>query len=183
MCDPVTIGVTMTAISTVAQGYAAKQQGKYQQGVANYNARVAENEAVQTRNIGTEREMEHRQQVAQLVSKQRAQIGASGLSLAGGSAAGLLEDTQLQGEVDALRIRSNFERQAQSLETQATLERSQGKAAKAAGNAAFTGSLLSAVGGMASSGVADKWLTSSSAANVRGQASPLFNNTAYVKRY
>lgn len=183
MCDPVTIALVATTVATVGQGYAAKQQGKYEQGVQNYNARRLENEAIQTRNVGTEQELAQREKTAQLISAQRAQIGASGLALGSGSPAALLEDSQFQGEVDALRIRSNFQQQAQSLDDQAELSRAQGAAARQAGNNAFTGSLLSAAAGVAGSSVAGKWFTPASAGNLQGQASPLFGNTAFVKRF
>lgn len=164
MCDPITIATTVGAISSVAQGYSAYQQGKYQEGVAKFNARQLENEAIQTKNVGTEREMEHREKVQQLIGQQRAQIGASGVTFSG-SAEQLLESSELQGEVDALRIRSNFERQAQSLEQQAELTEQQGRAARAAGRSALTGSLLSAAGTVAGGAVAGKWFGANSAAS------------------
>lgn len=164
MCDPVTIALVATTVATVGQGYAAKQQGKFEQGVQNYNARQLENEAIRTRNVGTEQELEQREKTAQLIGAQRAQIGAAGLSLASGSPAALLEDSAYQGEVDALRIRSNFQQQAQSLDDQSSLARAQGAAARQAGNNAFTGSLLQAGAGVFGSDVASKWFTPSSAA-------------------
>lgn len=191
MCEPTTIAATMAVVSTVAQGYSAYQQGKFEKGVAEYNARQLENEATQTRNVGTEREMEHREKVQQLIGQQSAAIGASGVTFSG-SAAGLLQDTALQGEVDALRIRSNFQRQAQSLDDQAGLTKAEGKAAAIAGRNAFAGSLLSAAGTAAgaaggggnpgTAGLSGRWYSSNSVA-MQGQTNPLFNNTAYVKRY
>lgn len=154
MCDPVTIGATMAVVGTVAQGYAAKQQGEYQNDVAKYNARQMENEATRTRNKGTEEENKLRQRTAQLASKQRAQLATAGVDLGVGSAFDIQEDTQLMGEVDALRVRSNFQDQAQSLDDQADITRSQGKAAKKAGRTAFYTSILSG-GGQ----VAGKWYT------------------------
>ncbi len=150
----------MAVVGTVAQGYAAKQKGKYENQVAKYNARVKDNEATLVRTKGVEEENAARQRTAQLLSKQRAQLGAANVELTSGSPLDLQEDTVLLGEVDALRIKSNFQRGAESLEQQAELTLAGGEAVEAAGEFAFGSSLLSA-GGTA---VASKWYTSDSAA-------------------
>lgn len=167
MCDPVTVAVTMAVVSTVSQGYAAKKQGKYQNKVAEYNAKVQDNEAIQVRNKGVEEENIQREKTAKLLSKQRAQLGAANVKLTSGSPLDLQEETVLLGEVDALRIRGNFQREAESLESQADLTRVSGKAAESAGQQAFVGSLLSA----GSTAVSSKWLTPDSAGStsVAGQ--------------
>ena len=165
MCDPVTIGVTMSAVSTVAQGYSQMQQANYQAGVERYNARVLENEATKTRNVGIEAENEQRRATAELLARQRVQAAASGVNIGSGSALQLQTDTMNLGEVDALRIRSNYADQARSMEDQASLTRSRAGAIQSAGRSAFTGSLLSAAGGVMASGVADKWFTAKSAAS------------------
>lgn len=166
MCSPMAIVAGLQIVSTVSEGYAAKQKGKYENKVAQYNARVQENEATRARNIGVEEENIQREKTAQLLSKQRAEIGAAGVSLTSGSALDIQEQTELLGEVDALRIKSNFQIQAESLESQARLTRATGVAAKRAGDQAFTGSLLAAGGTLLATGVAAKWFTPSSAAKV-----------------
>lgn len=160
MCSPT---LALTAVAGLASAYQQRQQGKYQKGVADYNARVAENEAIETRNAGVERENIHRRKVAELMSKQRAQAGASGIDINTGSPLQLQQDTELLGEVDALRIRSNFDRRGNALDTQATLTRAQGKQAQAAGNMNAMGTLLS-TGATVATGVSDKWMTPDSAA-------------------
>lgn len=182
MCDPVTIGLTLLAVSQVAQGYQAKQQGDFAEEVSDFNARQQENEATRTRNLGVEEENKQRRATAELLSRQRAQLGAAGVELGTGSAFLLQEDTTTLGEVDALRIRSNFEQRAEGLELGAELTRAQGDAAREAGRTAFATSLLSAAGtglsgapsgapstspfggGAQGSGVSSKWYTQSSAA-------------------
>jgi hypothetical protein len=157
MCDPVTIGATMMVVGTVAQGYAAKQQGEYQNDVAKYNARQMENQATRTRNKGVEEENKVRERTAQLQSKQRAQLATAGVDINLGSAADIQDDTVTMGEADALRVRSNFTDQAQQMDDQALITRNEGKFAKKAGRNAFYTSLLSA-GGQ----VAGKWYTPTS---------------------
>ena len=168
MCDPVTI---MAVTTVVSAGFAAQQQraqGEFQKGVSEYNARVAENEAEETRAAGVERENIQRRQTAELISKQRAQLGAAGVDIGSGSALQLQEDAEVLGEVDALRIRSNFESRAGGLETQATLTESQGEFAESAGKNAAIGTLLSGTAKTLDTGVADKWFTPNSAVNQTG---------------
>jgi hypothetical protein len=168
MCEPTTIALALSATATVAQGFSAKQKGKFDFGVAKFNARQLENEATQTKNVGVEEENRKRRQTAELLSRQRVQLAAQGVELGSGSAEQLQQNTIDLGEVDALRVRSNFELQAQSREDQAGLTLAQGKAAKSAGNRAFLTSLVTA-GGTALIGggggqFASKWFGKGSAA-------------------
>lgn len=158
MCDPVSISVAVMATGTLMQGYAAQQQGEYENEVSKYNARQMRNEAIRTRNKGTDEEMRHREKTAQLTSMQRAQLGASGVDVGSGSALLLQEDADIIGEADALRIRSNYTDSAQTMDDQASLERSKGRAAVQAGQNAFKASILQAGGS-----VAKQWYTPSSA--------------------
>lgn len=168
MCDPVTISAVAVVASTAMQAQAQQQQGRYRKGVADYNARVAENEAQEVRGAGVEAENVKRLRTAELLSKQRAQIGASGVELNSGSALQLQEDTVALGEADALRIRSNFESRATSLETGAELTRSQGAFAQSAGEKGAVGTILGGTGKFLDTGVADKWFKPNSAATATG---------------
>jgi len=165
MCEPATI---MAVTAVVSAGFAANQQikqGKFQESTAEYNARVAENQAEETRNAGVEAENIQRKKTAELLSKQRAQLGAANVDLSSGSALQLQEETEALGEADALRIRSNFEGQAGALNTGADLTAASGQFAESAGKSAATGTLLSGAGKVIGSGVADKWFTPTSAAS------------------
>lgn len=163
MCGVAAVAITLQSVSLLAQGFQARQQGRFQQGVSRFNARQLENEAQQVTNIGTEQENEQRRATAELLSRQRAQLGASGVELGSGSALQLQTDTQTLGEVDALRIRSTSGLRAESLIDQSELTRSQGDAAKRSGDLKFGASLLFAAGTVAASGVADKWFSPDSA--------------------
>jgi len=167
MCEPATIGLmALTAFSGYQQRAQAREQASYERNAAEINAVNLENQATKVRNKGVEEENMKRREIAQLLGRQRAQLGASGVVTDSGSALQLQEDTAMLGEEDALRIRSNYDDEASSLEQSATNTRYDGdfKASqtKAAGNAAFTSSLL----GAASKGlpVASKWYSSTSAA-------------------
>lgn len=164
MCEPTTIAIIASAAATAAQGFQAKQKGKFQNQVAKFNARQSENEAERTRTVGVEEENKARRATAELISRQRAQLGAAGVVVGAGSALQLQEDAATLGEVDALRIRSNFEQRAEALELGAELTRAQGKQAERAGRRQFGISLLAAGGAVLGSGVADKWFSPASAA-------------------
>ena len=178
MCNPTLLAVA-SVVTTVAQGYMAKQQAKqqaeYEDGVARYNVRQQENEAQRITNKGVEEENEQRRRVLETMSSQRAQFGASGVDPLTGSALQVQEDTLLLGEVDALRVRKSYQEQAESLMEQSELTLYEGKAraglTRQRGRNAFTGALLTAGGEFAGSGVADKWFTPRSAAVVSSRGS------------
>lgn len=150
MCSVTAVQIGLSVAGMAAAGYAQKQQGEHEDEIAKYNARVTENEAEKVRAKGVEEENILREKNAKLLAKQRAQVGASSVDLSSGTPLDIQEDTVVLGEVDALRVRSNFQEQAEGLEQQADLTRSMGKAAKERGQAAFT-PLASATG------VSSKW--------------------------
>ena len=164
MCDPVSVSAVAAVTATAFTAYTAVEQGNYQKGVAEYNARLAENEAEETRRAGVEAENEQRRKTAELISRQRAQLGAANVDLGSGSALQLQEDAATLGEADALRIRSNVGEQFDALQSSATLTRSQGEFAQSAGQMSAVGSLLGGTTAVLKTGVADKWFTPDSAA-------------------
>jgi hypothetical protein len=177
MCEPTTI-MAVTAVTAAASaaytGYTQVQQSKYQAGVNEYNAAVAENEAQEVQNKSVEEENLQRRRTAELLSKQRAQLGAANVDLGSGSALQLQEDTIALGEADALRIRSNYDAQVESLQSQSDLLTNQADFNRSAGQSAAVGSLLQGAAGVAGSGVADKWFTPTSSATVlAGTPSPI----------
>ena len=166
MCNPMVIMAVATVASTAMAYKARVDQGKFQKGTSRYNARVAENQAQETRRAGTEAENAQRLKTARLLAKQRAQLGASGIELGSGSALQLQEDTLTLGEADALRIRSNTGSRVGALETGAELTLAQGDYAQTAGTNAGVGTLLSGGAAVLGTGVADKWFTPNSSANL-----------------
>lgn len=170
MCEPATIMAVSAVASTAFMAKTQIDQARYRKGTSRYNARVAENQAQETRRAGTEAENIQRRKTALLLSKQRAQLGASGVELGSGSALQLQDDTQTLGEVDALRIRSGVDAQVSALETGVALTLNQGDAAASAGVNSAAGTLLSGGAAVIGTGVADKWFTPNSSANlIQGQ--------------
>ena len=175
MCNPAVIPYVIAAVAAAAEGYSNYQEGKFNKGVSEYNARQLENQATRTRNKGTEAENEQRRRTAELISTQRAQAAGQGVDVDSGSALQLQEDAVLLGEVDALRIRENFSQEAESLEDQARLEIAKGKNAYktgrrslisggiVAGGKAYQGSTAAGGPGYGTE-VSSSWYNSNSAA-------------------
>ena len=165
MCNP----MAFMMAATVLQGYTANLQGRFQERVAGYRARVAENKAVQTRNRGVEEEIAQREATEQMAARQRARLAAAGVDITKGSPLALQEETALLGEVDALTIRRNFQEQAAVFDQEAGVSLFEGEQDRNTGRNEFTGSILGAVGKGIGGGVADKWFNSkSSAVTMRG---------------
>lgn len=139
MCEPTTIAYIAVA---VVSAYTAAETGASARIRDRFNAREQENQATDVLNKGTEDENIHRQKTADFKAKQRAQLAASGIDIDSGSAADIQQDTDLLGEVDALRIRKNAQGQAGTLNRQAELTNAQGDAAARAGNLSAAGSLI-----------------------------------------
>jgi hypothetical protein len=141
MCDPVTM-TTLAVVAGGTQAYSQYSQGRAAEATGNYNARELENQATSIRNKGAEEENIKRRETAEFASKQRAMLGASGIDIDTGSAGDLQEDTQLLGEVDALRIRRNYAEKADTTDRQAVQTKAEGRAAKRAANLAAMGTVL-----------------------------------------
>lgn len=152
MCDPATATMVITAGATLFSAYQANEQGKYQEKVAENNAITQENMAKDAEARGRIEEANHRLKVAQMKSSQRAAQGASGAEVNTGSAALLQQDTMEMGELDALTIRSNAQREAWGYRAGASNSRAQGQLDRMRGKSNAMGTLLT--GG---SQVAGQW--------------------------
>jgi hypothetical protein len=152
MCDPVTLTVltiaatVVTAGAQVYSGVAAKEQGKFEQTVANRNAQLAEaqaQDANERRNID---QMRLWRRVSQQLGEQRAEAGAQGLDVNFGSVADLQTDTLMIGMEDSSTLNQNTIKEMKGYDIEASNDRLQGLAARTRGNAAMTSSLFQATG-------------------------------------
>lgn len=168
MCSVTAWQVALTAYASYYTAESQENQGKYESGVAKYNKRVAENTAQRVQDKGTKEENIQREKTAQLLAKQRAQLGAANVGLETGTALQLQQDTVTLGEADALRVRSNTEFKVQSLLTKGELLGYDAENALTAGKNKATGSLLSGAASVSGSGVADKWFSPNSSAKTSG---------------
>lgn len=94
------------------QGKAAEASNEYQAKVTANQAKVAGYQAEDALERGDVAERQQRLQVRQLAGKQRAEMGASGAGLDSGSFVDTLGDTADFGELDALTIRANADKEA-----------------------------------------------------------------------
>jgi hypothetical protein len=138
MCEPTTAIYALAALSALA----SVSQGIQQQDVANYNARVSENNALVERQIGQIEEMRFRRETRRRLAAQRAADSASGFDMTFGTPLALARESAANAEFDAQLIRFNGARSADRFRSAAALERSQGKAALQTGIAGAGLSLL-----------------------------------------
>lgn len=123
MCEPMTIALVVVAVAAVASagiaGYSAYQQGKVAKGAAAYQEGVAKNNEIIANRAGDDalkrgavEEAKYRQDIDLLKGKQIAGFAASGTDIQSDSALDIIGETAAMGELDALTIRSNYEREA-----------------------------------------------------------------------
>ena len=143
------VSIVATVASTALGAYQSYQQGQQNQALAKYNARVAENQALQARYAAQVKEEQHRARILRLAGTARAGVGASGIEESG-SPLLVMADSLEQAELDAQRIRYGGEVSAQGLESEARLQRFMGRQAASAGLFNAGGTLLSGAGRVAS---------------------------------
>lgn len=131
----VTIAVAGTAVSAIG----AMNQGKAAQQAANFNAQVAQNNAVAARQAAAEnaRREARAGRIRTGALRARSNLDAS---------MDLLEDSVMEEELNVNSILHAGELEALGLTTSASLFRAQGAAARQAGNTQAFGSLLKGAG-------------------------------------
>ena len=165
MCNPLAmVSVAFSAMGAISQASGQRAQGQAQQQTYNYKAQVNDNnkqvsewKAQDAVDRGYVREQQHRIKVSNLKGRQRAGLASMGVEVDTGSALDTLEDTAELGELDALTIRSNAEREsydrkvdAMNDSAQGDVNRMSGENALTAGNMGAKTSLLSGIGSVAS---------------------------------
>ncbi|MEK9754489.1 MAG: hypothetical protein VW338_14945 [Rhodospirillaceae bacterium] len=174
MCEPVTISSTTLAYASIAasavstvvgavgsiqQGRAAQAQANYQAQVARNNKIVADRQAADALERGKVSELNYRREVSRLAGRQKAVLAGNGVVVDQGSALDILGDTAELGELDALTIRSNAEREAYGYRVQGNNFEADARLAQARGSAAASAGTFGAITGLLSGAgsVANKW--------------------------
>ena len=164
------VGAIAAVTSTVLGTVSSVQQGKQQQAMYNYQAKVAEENAkIANKNAATERQTGieearlQRMKTLQVVGSQQTAMAANGMDVTQGTSLDIIEDTAAMGELDALQIQTNYERKAQSYEAQANNFNNQASMDVIAGKNAYTAGQIKAVqtglnGVSKTVGVASKWV-------------------------
>lgn len=166
MCEPTTIAAVAVGASILGagvsymgiqqQGAAAQAQGAYQAAVARNNSILAERQAADALARGRIAEDKQRDQTEQLLGRQRAALAANGVVVDQGSALDITSDTAEIGELDALTVRSNAQREALGYRTQganyiadASLSELRGASASSAARLQGTATLIGGAGTVA----------------------------------
>jgi hypothetical protein len=150
MCD---IGIALTLGASLLGAAGQIQQGQAQAAASNYNAQVAEMNATladrKARDAlerGQLEEQNKRMEVAQLQGRQKAAMAANGVDLTFGSPLDTIVDTAVLGELDALTVRRNANREAYDYEVQGVNQRAGATLDRMNAKSATTGSYLAAAG-------------------------------------
>ncbi len=146
-------GIGLQAFSSLQAGVGAQQAARFNARVAENNAELSRRLAEDARHRGRIEEQRARLEAARLKGRQAAALAANGVDTRSGSPLQVLGDSAALGELDALQIRANAEREAfehrlrrsDSL-NQASLSRSSGDRALAQGIFRAGGSLLTGAG-------------------------------------
>jgi hypothetical protein len=137
-------GGVISAGGAIMQGQAQAKQAKYQSAVERNNATIAGWQAQDATQRGQIEEQRQRLATARLHGAQRAGMAANGVEVGAGSSLDVLMDTAQLGELDALTIRSNAEREAYGLRNQQSNLTAQSALTSMAGKNARTASYISA---------------------------------------
>ena len=146
MCSIAAAALAATAVAGVASAAATAQASNAQQAQATYasrvaqnNATIAETQAKDALDRGSEAERLERLRTQKLIGDQRAGFAANGVLLDSGTPADFISDTAALGELDALTVRRNaareafgFRAQKTNFEAEAQMERMKAKQIKKA---------------------------------------------------
>lgn len=153
------IGGVVSAIGAIQQGKAQADAARYQAQVARNNEIIANQQAARERQEGVIEAQTTDLKSAQLIGKQKAILGASGVDINTGSPLAVQESQAGLARLDALTIQANHERKAWGFDIEAANKKAQSQLyymqAKNAEDAATLGAFSSILGGAGS--VASKW--------------------------
>ena len=123
-------------LESMGQADAMRKQGEFAQAQAQMNARFAEMNAKDAQIRGNREAENVRTQARQMRGSQRAQMAAAGLSIEGDtSAAQVIDQTQMMGELDAQTVMNNAFKEAWGFRQEAAQSKFQGRMAMMSGNA------------------------------------------------
>ncbi len=160
MCEPATLAMMAMASSaagTVVSTVGAIQQGKSAQNLANYNAQVAQNDAIAARQKAEFDARAQERQAKLFAGTQRAFMAATGRELLGMQ--DVVDMSAEEAKLENLAIRYGGEMGYRAGQQGADLARFQGKVAKQTAQGKAASSLLTGASSVASMGVKYSSLT------------------------
>ena len=158
------IGMLLNFAGAMAQAKGQRHAAESKAAEYEYQAKIDENnrnvalwKSADAKARGQKEEAALRVKVAALKGRQRSALAASGVEVGSGSALDILGDTAALGELDALTIRSNAEREsyeqdvvASNLQANAGMKRMGAQNSRIAGKIGAQTSLLTGAGSVAS---------------------------------
>lgn len=144
--------VAATAIGAGVSAYSSYQSGQATQRLMNYNAKLAEQDAMVRERDGRILSNAQRDQNRRLLARQRALYAKSGVDMTGTP---LLVQAEQAGQLEmaALEVERQGSIEAGRARQQATLDRMQGRAASRAGTLNAAGTILQGASSVASYGI------------------------------
>ncbi|WPA90687.1 hypothetical protein QS795_009265 [Providencia zhijiangensis] len=142
MCNPMFVMAGIAIGSSLLQATSQSKDAKFQSQMAETNAQINEQAANDSINRGNAEAEKQRSRTRQLAGSQAAAMSASGLDLSSSGALDIFGDTAAMGELDALTMVNNAQREAYGLRMQAANDRLQGEMAKKQGNNGMMQTLL-----------------------------------------
>ena len=124
-------GAGISAYGSYQQGKSAQQQAKAEAAWNAYNAKVGQREAEAEKAAARFESQQAKRQADQLLSRQRALIGKSGVEMAG-SPLLVAEDTAAQLAKEQMNIRMRGERRVANIRSQSLLDISKASASRSA---------------------------------------------------
>lgn len=121
------VGALASAYAAYRSTAAQKEAAKYNQGVAQQNARLQELQAKDAEARGRLEEDTYRKRLGQIQGSQAAALAGTGVQLGTGSALDLRRDLDIAGGLDAAAIRMGAQREAYGLRLGALSSQAQSK--------------------------------------------------------
>jgi hypothetical protein len=141
-------------VGAAVSAYSAIKQGQSAQAAGNYNAQVAQNNAISATQQGSAAEAQSRLQSRAQIGLEQANFGASGVDMSSGSPLDVLRGSAAQGELDAQQTKYSYQMKALGYSTDATLSSFEGNNAANSGYLGAAGRLLA--GGASAYGLYNK---------------------------
>lgn len=126
-------GLVVTVVAAAASAYVQYEQAEQQSKVAKYNAKVAENRAIEERQRAAFAAEQQREANRRVLARQRAAYGAADVEVNAGSPLLVMADSARQAELDAQIILSGGAARASGFTAQSNLDRFQAQNLKTAG--------------------------------------------------
>jgi hypothetical protein len=152
MCGPAALPLAAAALAaagSITGGLAANAQARFQAKIAERNASMEREAARQELENGRDAALDHYRKIGQLKGAQRARAAAGGVGVDFGTAAAVVDDTEMLGREDAGRLYKQtlqnvrgHDIQASNFGAQANAQRASGKMALIKAGFDTAGSLL-----------------------------------------